>query len=81
MRTSKSTSRVQFSPRAHARRDFFLHKNNDQRKARERDLATFDENRRAAGKLNPMRDKNGGTYGGREGTTSGSSPEPKGNFW
>ena len=30
----------------------------DQRKARERELATFDENRRAVGMLNPMRDKN-----------------------
>ena len=28
------------------------------RKARERELATFDENRRAVGILNPMRDKN-----------------------
>ena len=30
----------------------------DWRKARERELATFDENRRAVGMLNPMRDKN-----------------------
>ena len=30
----------------------------DQREARERELATFDENRRAVGMLNPMRDKN-----------------------
>ena len=29
----------------------------DSRKARERELATFDENRRAVGMLNPMRDK------------------------
>ena len=41
----------------------------DQRKARERELATFDENRRAAGMLNPMRDKNEGTYRGGEGAT------------
>ena len=32
-------------------------KKNDWRKARERELATFDGNRRAAGMLNPMRDK------------------------
>ena len=38
----KSISRVQLSPSAHTRRDFFL-KKNDQRKARERELATFDE--------------------------------------
>ena len=36
-------------------------KKNDQRKAGERELATFDENRRAVGMLNPMRDKNDGT--------------------
>ena len=30
---------------------------NDQRKSREREFATFDENRRAVGMLNPMRDK------------------------
>ena len=41
----------------------------DQRKARERELATFDENRRAVGMLNPMRDKNQGTYWGGEGAT------------
>ena len=29
----------------------------DLRKPRERELATFDENRRAVGTLNPMRDK------------------------
>ena len=29
----------------------------DWRKARERELATFDENRRAVGMLNPIRDK------------------------
>ena len=43
--------------RVHARRDFFLLKKIDWRKARERELATFDENRRAVGMLNPMRDK------------------------
>ena len=36
-------------------------------KARERELATFDENRQAVGMLNPMRDKNEGTYRGRRG--------------
>ena len=41
----------------------------DQRKARDRELATFDENRRAVGMLSPMRDKNEGTYRGGEGTT------------
>ena len=35
---------------------------------RELGLATFDENRRSAGMLNPMRDTNEGTYRG-EGTT------------
>ena len=29
--------------------------------------ATFDENRRAVGMLNPMRDKNEGTYRGKKG--------------
>ena len=38
-------------------------------KARERELATFDENRRAVGKLNPVRGKNEGTYRGGGGTT------------
>ena len=37
--------------------------------ARERELATFDENRRAVGMLNPMRHKSGGTYPWGEGTT------------
>ena len=53
------------SPSAHTRRDFFL----QLRKARERELATVDENRRAVGMLNPMRDKIEGTYrGGRDDT-------------
>ena len=43
--------------RVHARRAFFLHKKNDSRKARERELSTFDENRRAVGMLSPMGDK------------------------
>ena len=34
-----------------------------------RELATFDENRRAVGMLNPMSDSNEGTYQGGEGTT------------
>ena len=41
----------------------------DSRKARERELATFDGNRRAAGMLNPMRDKNSWHVpGGRDDT-------------
>ena len=36
---------------------------------RESELATFDENRRAVGLLNPMRDKIEGTHRGGEGTT------------
>ena len=43
--------------RVNARRDFFLHKTIGQRKARERELATFDENRRTARMLNRMRDQ------------------------
>ena len=62
----KSISRVQFSPSAYTRRDFSCIKI-DQRKARERELATFEGNRRAVGMLNPMRDSDG-TYWG-EGTT------------
>ena len=59
------------SHRVHARRDFFLHKKRViWRKARERELATSDDNRRAVGMQNPMRDKkNKGTYRGGEGTT------------
>ena len=34
-----------------------------------RELATLDKNRRAVGMLNPMRDKNEGTYRGGEGMT------------
>ena len=45
------------SQRVHVRRDFFLHKKNGWRKAREREIATFDENGRAVGMLNPIRDK------------------------
>ena len=38
------------------------------RKAREREFATFDENRRAVGMLNPMRDKKRKEYtGGKKG--------------
>ena len=51
-------SRVQFSPSAHTRRDFFLHKNWLAESARERELATFDENRRPVGMLNPVGDQN-----------------------
>ena len=42
----------------------------DKRKARERELliATFDENQRAVGMLNPMRGKNQGTYRGGKGS-------------
>ena len=47
------------SHRVHARRCLFLHKKTEIPwwKARERELATFDGNSRAMGKLNPMRDK------------------------
>ena len=41
----------------------------DLRKARERESATFDENRRTVGMLNPMRDKNERTYRGGKETT------------
>ena len=42
----------------------------DWRKARERELATLNENRRAVGMLKPMRDKNKGTHrGGRRDDT------------
>ena len=54
----KSIPRVQFSPSAHTRRDFFLHKKMISGKRESVELATFDENRRAEGMLNPMRDKN-----------------------
>ena len=64
----KSILWVQFSPIAHSRRDF-LHKKSDQRTAREREFATFGENRRAVRMLTPMSDKNEGTYRGGEGTT------------
>ena len=45
------------SHRVHALMGFFLHKQIHWRKARERELATFDEDRRAVGMLNPMGDK------------------------
>ena len=53
---------------------------NDKRKARERALATIDENRRAVGMLNRMRDKSEGTYRGGEGTTpvTTACPEDRG---
>ena len=50
---------------------------NYQRKARERELATFDENRRAVGMLNPTRDKIEGTYRGGEGTTPETTACPE----
>ena len=50
---------------------------NDERKAQERELATFDGNRRAVGMLNPMRDKNEGTYRGGEGTTPVTAVSPE----
>ena len=58
------------SHRVHARSWLFLaKKKNDWRKARDRELATFDENRRAVGMLNSMRYKTtkartGGKKGG-----------------
>ena len=64
------------SPSAHTRRDFFL----QLRKARERELATVDENRRAVGMLNPMRDKIEGTYRG-EGTTPVTTACPEVEDW
>ena len=45
------------SHRVHARRVFFSLKNIDLRKAPERELATFDQNRLAVGILNPKRDE------------------------
>ena len=65
----KSISRFQFSPSASSILvGTFSSIEIDWRRARERELATFDENRGAVGMLNPMRDKNEGTYRG-EGTT------------
>ena len=48
-------------------------------KVRERDIATFDANQRVAGMLNPMRDKNEGTYRGRGGTTPVTTAFPEEN--
>ena len=60
-------------PRTHSRSTWwvriFSRIKTDWRKARERELATFDDNRRAVGMLTPMRDKKEGTYRGREGMT------------
>ena len=50
-------------------RIFFLHEEQYLRKARELELATFHENRRVVGMLNPMREKNEGTYRRGEGMT------------
>ena len=52
----------------------------DLQKARERELATFDDNRRAVGMLNPMRDKSEITYRGGEGTTPVTTACPE-EFW
>ena len=49
----------------------------DSRKERNRELATFDESRRAVGMLKPMRDKNEGTYRGGEGTTPETTACPE----
>ena len=49
----------------------------DSRKARERELATFDENRQAVGMLNPMRGKTEGTYRGGEETTPETTACPE----
>ena len=59
-----------------------LHKKVDCGKARERELATFDENRRAVGMLNPVRDENEGTYRGGEGMTPATTtcPEDRGGY-
>ena len=42
---------------------------------------TFDENRRAAGMLNPMRGKHEGTYRGEEGTTPVTTACPEEDRW
>ena len=56
------------SHRVHARRDFFLHKKNDWRKARERDLATFDEKSTSSGNSEPYaRQKMKARTGGEKG--------------
>ena len=47
-------------------------------KARERELATFDGNRRAVGMLNPTREKNEERTGGVEGTTAVTTACPEG---
>ena len=52
-----------------------MHKKNDQRKARERELATFDENRRAVGTLCAIKIE--GTYRGGEGTTPVTTASPE----
>ena len=49
----------------------------DSRKARKRELATFDESRREVGMLNPMRDKTEGACRGGEGTTPETTACPE----
>ena len=61
----------------HARQDFscvIL----DLQKARELELAKFDDNRQAVGILNPTRDNNEATYLGEEGKTPLSTACPEG---
>ena len=57
--------------------DFFSNKNNYWRTARERELATFDGNRRAVGMLNLCATKIEGTYRGGEGTTAETTACPE----
>ena len=61
------------------RRDFFLHKKLTSGKRESVSyVATFDENRRAVGMLNPMHNKNEGTYRGGEGATPVTTACPEG---
>ena len=53
----------------HTRKDFSLLKKGRAESAGKRELATFHENRRVVGMLNPMCDKNTNTHRGGEGTT------------
>ena len=67
---------VRVSPSAYSG-GLFLASKNGERKAREGELATTDENRRAVGMLNPLRDENEGPWRGREGTTPVTTPCPE----
>ena len=56
---------------------FFLEQYVAWRKERERELSTFDENRRAVGVLNPMHDNNEDTHLGGEATKSMTTVYPQ----